>query len=172
MVMAVAMWCMREGGQLGVAVGYEDGAIGLWDLRMLSQPLTRLKFFDEPVLSLAIDSDGKGGVVGAATDRVAVFALRSRNGIESLKLKRKVQVKEEGINSVAIRRDRRIFATGGWDGKARLWDYKKCEPLAVLKYHSKEVADVDYRSRDGMLVTASRDTTLALWSVYLNQAEG
>ncbi|CAD7705137.1 unnamed protein product [Ostreobium quekettii] len=166
MVMAVDLYRKSGGDDLGVAVGYEDGSVGLWDLRFPSDPLVRLKLFDEPTLSLTIDVEGKGGVAGGATKQVAMLSLKDGEPTKALRLRKLVGVKEEGINCVAIRTDRRVFATGGWDGKARVWNYKRGVPLAVLKYHTKEVAGVAYLPGGSLLATASRDTTVALWSVF------
>lgn len=80
---------------------------------------------------------------------------------------KKVQIPEEGISDVKIRQDRVLFATGGWDAKIRLWKYRTLEPLAILKYHSREITSLNFsKSEKPKLVTGSRDGTIAIWNVY------
>ena len=44
-----------------------------------------------------------------------------------------LEVKQQGIADVCIRQDQRLFATAGWDGKIRVFHYKKQKTLAVLQ---------------------------------------
>lgn len=44
-----------------------------------------------------------------------------------------LEVKQQGIADICIRPDQRLFATAGWDGKVRLFHYKKMRPLAILQ---------------------------------------
>jgi len=66
-----------------------------------------------------------------------------------------------------LRGDKRILVTAGWDGKVRLFNAKKLEPLAILRHHSSSVYDVAYGpAPQWLLASASKDTTIALWSLY------
>lgn len=47
-----------------------------------------------------------------------------------------IELHKEGISDVALRPDDKIFATAGWDGKVRVYSYKKAAPLAILKVYS------------------------------------
>ena len=40
---------------------------------------------------------------------------------------------KSGASCVCVRPDEKIFATGGWDCKLRVFHWKKLEPLAVLE---------------------------------------
>jgi len=71
-----------------------------------------------------------------------------------------------GIAAAAIRDDARIFATAGWDKQVRVWHYSKRKPLAVLQYHKAGVNDVALNARTHALASASKDGSIALWSVY------
>jgi len=44
-----------------------------------------------------------------------------------------LEVKQQGIADICIRQDQRLFATAGWDGKIRVFHYKKQKALAVLQ---------------------------------------
>lgn len=82
-----------------------------------------------------------------------------------------VDLPQAGIADVAIRADGRLFASAGWDNKVRLYSYPRGKPLAVLRYHRAGCACVVFRAGDGLLASGARDSTIALWNVFLS-AEG
>ncbi|KAG1667533.1 hypothetical protein FOA52_013723 [Chlamydomonas sp. UWO 241] len=102
-----------------------------------------------------------------------------------------------GVSDVAFRGDGRVAAVACWDGKVRLYSAAKRTPLTLLRYHTKEVTCVRFAPMpqgdplctgssggggeasfggaggspvniDGLIATASRDSTVALWSAYGN----
>jgi WD40 repeat protein len=75
-------------------------------------------------------------------------------------------LKNPGVAAVAIRQDSRVLATAGWDGKVRLFHYAKRRPLALLHYHRDGVLDVCFNARNKRLASASKDGTIAIWSIY------
>jgi WD40 repeat protein len=79
-----------------------------------------------------------------------------------------LQLKSPGIAAVAVRQDGRIAASAGWDKQLRVWHYAKARPLAVLQYHRAGLTDVAFHARTQRLASASRDGSIALWSVYAN----
>lgn len=81
----------------------------------------------------------------------------------------KLELRNAGVGSVAIRhRDQRIFATGGWDKRVRIWDYRRPRPLAILKAHTGAVNCLAFSPTEGdnLLVSGSADTRIACWSIY------
>lgn len=50
-----------------------------------------------------------------------------------LALTASLEVKQQGIADICIRQDQRLFATAGWDGKIRVFNYRKHKALAVLQ---------------------------------------
>jgi protein decreased size exclusion limit 1 len=78
------------------------------------------------------------------------------------------------VGDVRIRGDGRIVALAGWDHKVRVYDWRRRTPLAVLKYHTRPVAALAFAPDPtaGMLATAARDGTVALWEVYPAAAGG
>jgi WD40 repeat protein len=60
-----------------------------------------------------------------------------------------------GVSDVAVRVDAKIWATGGWDGRVRLFDAKKRRALAVLKHDNGGVHTVGF-SLDGLLASAGQ----------------
>ena len=91
-----------------------------------------------------------------------------------------ISVCNDGIYCCSIRPDGRIFATGGKDGRIRLFGLRTGKPLAVMAYHSNAIESIRFshnlatNSVDSetttkyLLVASSRDQSISLWSVYNN----
>ncbi|PNH08003.1 ASTRA-associated protein 1 [Tetrabaena socialis] len=77
-----------------------------------------------------------------------------------------LRLREAGTADVRIRPDGKLFACGCWDGRVRLYSLRKRQPLAVLQYHRGQVTALAFSPTRLLLASASRDTTVALWSVY------
>jgi len=60
----------------------------------------------------------------------------------------------------------RIVATAGWDHRIRIFDWKKPQPLAILKYHSAEVFSIDFSQFSNLIASGSKDKRIAMWSIY------
>ena len=72
-----------------------------------------------------------GGLCAAADNKVQCFSLDT--SAQPLKLSATLEVKQQGIADICIRQDQRLFATAGWDGKIRMFHYKKRKALAILQ---------------------------------------
>ena len=124
----------------------------------------------EPVLCLDVGSDPTDatqwfGVSGSADTTIGVFRINAADG--SCVSHEKIEIPENGIADVKIRRDSKIFATAGWDGCVRVFSVKKLRPLAVLRYHEMSVHTIEFGAvEDGAMCTASKDGKIAWWSIY------
>ncbi|GMH43192.1 hypothetical protein BSKO_11114 [Bryopsis sp. KO-2023] len=149
-----------------ILVGYENGNIAGWDLNAPSKPICSRNLFPEPILAFDCAPDGKRAIVGGANKSLVSTSLNLQEG--SIKIRKNMTVVNEGVGSMSIRSsDGKILATGGWDGKIRIWKWSACTPLAVLKYHRKEVASLDFDTKgESLLAAGSRDGTVSLWSIY------
>ena len=178
-----------------LAGGFEDGCVRLWDCRAAGAPLTALKAHDEPIFGLcatSVDAGAaplrKGLVLSAGPDPwVAVSHLR--DGADhtaaaaggdlgaadelprewELRAREKLPIKgsgKRGVNYIAARRDKKIFACGCWDGKVRVFACRKPRQLASLKWHAKGVQCVEFSGDGAWLVSASDDGQIAFWQVY------
>ncbi len=88
------------------------------------------------------------------------------------RLVKRLKLSHPGIGSVKVRpSDRKIFATGGWDKRLRIWDAKRMKPLAILKQHDAAINCLAFSSAaaaadNNLLVSGSSDTRIACWKIY------
>src|SRR5689334_10870580 len=105
-------------------------------------------------MSLEIDSeDSELGISGSAGDNIVIFSPDYENVSNnlkiidlyqhSLKILKEIKVNHGGISDIKVRKDRKIFATAGWDHRIRIFNYKKLSPLAILKGHTENILSID-----------------------------
>lgn len=151
MVMALSLFHRRD-DELVIVAAYENGLAiaaqqngqGQWDLTYRSQTHT------QPILSLDVmpskDSfftSGADAII--AKHPIPQLSLRpappSKNTSEPpadirtqpLKV---LDTKHSGQQSLRVRSDAKVFATAGWDSRARVYSARTMREVAVLAWHS------------------------------------
>ncbi|XP_020619135.1 guanine nucleotide-binding protein subunit beta-like protein 1 isoform X2 [Orbicella faveolata] len=146
--------------------GYENGQLVLWDI-MAAKVLTRSPAHSESVLCMDVDKEKLQIVSGSADNKLCVSSITPEY---TLSVDRQIELKNPGVASVKIRKDCRILATGGWDGRLRIYNWRKLTPLVYLSYHADTVNAVDFSenlsSHGQLLAAGGKDARITLWSLY------
>ena len=86
-------------------------------------------------MALALDAAWapRGGACGSAEEAVVAFRLELAHSPPRIGVRHEIQLRCQGIGDVAVRPDRRLLATAGWDGRVRVYTYRSGRTLAVIK---------------------------------------
>ena len=144
---------------IGGGVAYQPSDVTLWNLQTGKQRLI-LKGHQDNVSSLAFCADGKRIVTGSSNE-ARVWDLS--DGREVLSVRHGDVL--GSIWSVAFSPDGRLIATGGEDGKAKLWDAESGQEIHLLKEHASGVASLAFSPDGSRIATGSWDRTLKIWDV-------
>lgn len=138
--------------------------MALWDTRNCRTYIAAQKLHSEPIMCLAAAADCGSGLSGSADDTLATFTINISRG--HLEAGPKQTLPQQGLADVCIRPDGRIAATAGWDCKVRVWHCRRKQPLALLRWHSQQVACVGFSSNSTLLAAGGRDNCISMWSLY------
>jgi len=142
-------------------IGYESGNIALWDIHQAGE-LSRLQCCTDPVMSLDYSHEENLGVSGSADAVLRTWRINEQQCIVSTE---DIEIRNTGVGCVKIRDDGKLFASGGWDSRLRLFSVKTLRPLAVLCQHTGTVQCLAFAA-DNTLAAGSSDCTISVWSIY------
>ncbi|KAK1026353.1 U3 small nucleolar RNA-associated protein 13 [Friedmanniomyces endolithicus] len=129
-----------------LATGAADGSVKVWDLR---GGYTTHTFH------------GHSGVISA----LHFFQVDPADAVQSTKSKKRKN-KQRGTEAEEVQQDDATagyrLASGGEDGKVRVWDLHTRESVATLDAHVSVVRGLSYSPEARVLLTASRDKTAIL----------
>lgn len=178
--------------QLFLLAGYESGHFLTWDLS--SGVLIDTLELAPEALTVDYDPITNRGIIGGTCKRISesevlslhvhifLFFLYAAEKLTTFSYQRPsmqlqrgsdVCIKNPGVNCVRIRADQKVFASGGWDGRIRIFSWKSLRPLAVLTQHKQGgVLDLAYSEqpvsmwRAPIMAAAGMDAQISLWDLY------
>jgi U3 small nucleolar RNA-associated protein 13 len=130
-----------------IATGGADGVVKIWDIRGGYVTHT---------------FHGHSGII-SALHFFEVDPTKANEEESSKKRKRKSKGEDavtetNGESTVGYR-----LASGGEDGKVRIWNLHKRSSIAVLDAHMSVVRTLNYSPEENLLLSGSRDKTVILW---------
>ncbi|TID25980.1 WD40 repeat-like protein [Venturia nashicola] len=171
--MVMALQILHINNSLYLIVGTESGLTSVQKLNSNSKKWETTyisKTHTQPILSLDVTSTTPSLATAAVSD-VRYFtssadALITLNPIQKLEENKPLktsQTKHSGQQSLSVRSDGKMFATGGWDGRVRVYSAKSLKELAVLKWHKDGVYGVAFseigEGRDDQTIKGIGDVT-------------
>jgi WD40 repeat protein len=140
--MAIFIFYHPQSKHLTVIAGYESGHAAISQLISSTwKPLYLTQAHKQPILSLDV-SPSKDFFLTSSADAIIakhpipISADNVISAVDNMPLKT-LHTKHAGQQSLQIRNDGKIFATAGWDSKARVYSAKGMKELAVLKWHKE-----------------------------------
>lgn len=150
-----------------VLAGFETGDVILWDF-ITGRTCSHLRL-RECITSLAFDAVTGRGICGNASNILQIFTIDRSFHIT---LKCEISMTNEGCNIVKLRPDRKIFVSGGWDGRLRLFSWKSLRLLVVLTEHRESITDVQFSPSNvsfwnsNIMAASGADGVISLWNLY------
>lgn len=165
--------CMQPitfSNQLYLLAGYESGIFLTWDLRTRS--ICNVAQFEECPIAFDFCAEANRGIYGNMSDKLGIFGYQ-RNEMK-LSNRGDISIKNPGISCVRIRKDLKVFCTGGTDGRVRVFSWKSLRPLTVLTEHRATINDIVYSPgkvdlwKSPIMACAGNDGQITLWNLYNN----
>lgn len=135
-------------------VGFSTGVFGLWEMPDFTS-LHTLSISNEKISSVAVNPSGEWLAFGASKlGQLLVWEWQS----ESYVLKQQGHYYD--MNTLAFSPDGNNIATGGEDGKVKLWNASSGFCFVTFPEHSASVSAVEFAKQGQVLFTASLDGTV------------
>lgn len=137
-----------------LVVGFSSGVFGLWEMPSFTNIHT-LSISQEKIASVAINPTGEWLAFGASQlGQLLVWEWQS----ESYVLKQQGHYYD--MNTLAYSSDGQHVATGGEDGKVKVWNVRSGFCFVTFTEHSASVTAVQFAKQGQVLFSASLDGTV------------
>ncbi|TFY55363.1 hypothetical protein EVG20_g9347 [Dentipellis fragilis] len=137
-----------------LVVGFSTGIFGLWEMPAFTNVHT-LSISQKKISSVAINPTGEWLAFGAKKlGQLLVWEWQSESYV----------LKQQGhyfdMNTLAYSPDAQYIATGGDDGKVKLWNTQSGFCIITFSQHTASVSAVQFATRGQVLFSASLDGTV------------
>ena len=140
-------------------VGFSSGVFGLWEMPTFT-PVHTLSISSEKISSVAVNPSGEWLAFGAAKlGQLLVWEWQS----ESYVLKQQGHYYD--MNCLAYSPDAQNIATGGEDGKVKLWNASSGFCFVTFPEHSAGISAVEFAKGGQVLFSASLDGTVRVFDL-------
>ena len=116
-----------------------------------------------PVRAIAVTPDSATAVTGSFDSTVILWSLADGRARQVLRFH------AGQVTAVAALSNDR-FASAGEDGRIAIWQAGRETPAAVLEGHTAPVAALSWSPEQGVLASASWDSTVRLWTLETGQS--
>ena len=135
-------------------VGFSTGIFGLWEMPAFTNVHT-LSISQEKISSVAVNPSGEWLAFGARKlGQLLVWEWQSESYV----------LKQQGhyfdMNALAYSPDGQYVATGGDDGKVKLWNTHSGFCVITFSQHTSSVSSVQFAAQGQVLFSASLDGTV------------
>lgn len=147
-----------------LVVGFDSGVFGLWDMPDFNCVHT-LSISQQHVESVAINASGEWLALGCPElGQLLVWEWQSESQV----------LKQQGhffdVNAISFSPDGQLIATGGDDGKVKIWNSTTGFCFVTFAEHTGPVSAVEFSATGTVVFSASYDGTLHLFSLSLSLA--
>lgn len=100
--------------------------------------------------------DGLGRIVSCSGDKVKIWDIKTGDRLGTLS-------HPVAVQTLAIRADGQLLATGSQDGKIWLWNPTTGKPIRSLRGHTGAINSLTFAPDGETLISASSDHTIRIW---------